>query len=494
MKESLDEIDITIPTRFLASFANKPLEPYKVFREFIDNSLQSYLDNKQALDDLPKSAKKCVVNIAWNENEIVVTDNAFGMNRDDFARALKLGEKSERSDEGDRLSRFGEGLKDAAFFAAHDCIIETVALGSGEHYHIDMDLDYIEKHSPNKIPYESQACDSSEHGTRIRLKKLNPICTYSNSLEKRVRKSLGRIYSAYLSDGFLEIDLNNQPIIYDEPELFVREDTDSEAICYFANEDGFEFQGKRYRYEGEIGILKTGDSSGYGTGFDYFQARRCIVFSDHPEKLFGKHNDRRFQHVYGKIYLKGNEWPITANKDKIKWDQGLEEQFIADLMKNEGVAEIFKIAHKTKYREASANANRKKTAPPTAEDFQPKPSITPSGGYASITVAQPKKTSVSKKVEYAGDVKTIDIEIFDDDPDRDFIHLSQGEEGKTKIEVNLSSPFVAPYLGSDKAKQLLYAFAVAFALARIEANKQGFKLNESYALETALNQIMRKAK
>ena len=214
--EKTDDIDITISSSLLGSFGDMPMEMYKVFREFIDNSLQSYLDNREQLDSLPNSPKKCVVSITWDQSEIVIIDNAWGMDDEAFRRALKLNARSSRANENDRLSRFGWGLKTAACYASRDFIIDTVALGSKQRFHTEMDIDYIANYGPKTNERITSECLPTEHGTKILLKKLNPHCVYSLNTDKKVRKKLERIYGWYISDGVLEITINKQPIIPEE--------------------------------------------------------------------------------------------------------------------------------------------------------------------------------------------------------------------------------------------------------------------------------------
>ena len=229
-----------------------------------------------------------------------------------------------------------------------------------------------------------------------------------------------------------------------------------------------------------------------------------MFFSDHPSVLFGKANDARFQHVVAEIELIGNEWPITTNKDAIQWgDQGLQEQFIADLMKDADVKKIFDIAKKTHFRTSKTGSSKTtQTSSDTAKKLDAEGSADasmPSAAPASSpvqTALEPKRTTTSKRIQFKDKTYFMDIVTYDDDPDRDFFKLKTDadDNGKVGVEVNLSSPFLAEYVTSDKATQLLYIFVEAFALSRLEAVKSGLQLNDSFALETALNEIMRKAK
>ena len=502
--ERTKDIDITVDSSILAQFQNMPMEMFKVFREFIDNSLQSYWDHKEKLDSLPGSPKKLVVQIEWTKSEIVITDNAWGMDEEAFGRALKLNKPSERADENDRLSRFGWGLKTAACYASRDYIITSVAYGSQNRYKAEMDIDYIKAYAPKTSRVTISDCLPSEHGTVIRLKKLNPRCTFNSNVEKKVRTKLARIYNRIIGDGALEISINNEVIIYEEPIMYIDPKTGTEALRTFANDQGFEFEGKRYKYEGWLGVIKKGDASGDTTGFQYYQANRIIVFSDHPHELFGSNNDARFQHVIGEIRLLGNEWPITTNKDKILWqDNGLREAFIQDLLREKDVQYVFKLAKNTKFRSNSKPVNRPEPVSPSPINSPVEPVSDPANPPISqptvpTIVSDPITTKIQKKVTYNQTTYKIDFVSFTDDPDRDWFNLkipeSEQDPAHIEIEINLSAPMIAEYSSSPTVEKIIFKFAEVFALARIEAMKSGLKMNDSFAIEQAINDIMRKAK
>ncbi len=503
--ERTKEIDITVDSSILATFQNMPMEMFKVFREFIDNSLQSYLDHREKLDSLPNSPKKLVMQIEWTGTEIVIKDNAWGMDEEAFSRALKLNKPSDRAEEDDRLSRFGMGLKTAACYASRDYIITSAAFGSQTQYKAEMDIDYIKAYSPKTSTATISDCLPTEHGTTIRMKKLNPRCTFNSSANKKVRAKLARIYNRLIGDATMEISINGELVDYQEPEMLIDPKTGTEALRTFANVDGFEFSGKRYRYEGWVGVVKVGDSSGDLTGFQYYQANRVVVFSDHPHDLFGGNNDARFQHVIGEIRLLGNEWPITTNKDQLQWeDSGLKDAFVKDLLREDAIQYIFKLAKNTKFRQQPKSNSGNTNSPSPVSS--PEPAVTeptdethdPTDVSPAAPTPDPVMTVITKRIAYKNTTYIIDIATFDDEPDKDWMNLKVPGEGEDpnhlKLELNMAAPMIAEYSSSPSSQRILYLMAEAFALARIEATKSGLKLNESFAIEQALNDIMRKAK
>src|SRR5574344_1998265 len=102
-------VDISIGTSFYSVLSRVRQKLERVFSEFIDNSLQSYLEHQDILDRVSNPGK-CKVNIEWDNKKIVITDNAFGMNFDDFSRALKLNTPKEQYAKNS-LGKYGMGLK-----------------------------------------------------------------------------------------------------------------------------------------------------------------------------------------------------------------------------------------------------------------------------------------------------------------------------------------------------------------------------------------------
>lgn len=509
------EFDITVDTSIISTFRGMPLEMYKVFMECIDNALQSYLDHKKVLDELPDSPKKLVVEITWTKTEIQVRDNAWGMNEEAFQRALKLNKPSARAKEDDRLSVFGMGLKTAACYASSDYFIYSTEYGSGTKYKAEMDVDYISMYAPKTCNVTIEEAPLEEHGTIIRMKKLNKRCLCNADSEKKVLAKLARIYHPYLYQEQLEIILNGIRVKYEEPTFLQDPHTGSDAVVLFSNNEGIEFEGERYRYEGWVAVVKKGDSSGETTGFDYYQAKRAIVLSDHPHELFGGNNDARFQHVYGQIQLFGNQWPVTVNKDTLQWsDNGLHDALIQDILRQENVRRLFELAKKTKYRAlSSANPGSQNSlsgdisgfAPGAPNPFAAAGSQTglmdsaQKGPTSFTTIPTPaiKQTKVTKKLTFKETVYDLDLITFEGDPDQDWFTLKrpEGEANPNHlvIEINMSAPLAAK-LNSPTGKKVFDLMAEVIVIARMEATKSGLKLNDSFAIEQAINEIMRKAK
>ena len=83
-----------IENNVIASYKRLSYDAWFAFAEFVDNSTQSYFDNKIKLDkSFAKNNEKLKVTINYNANDdsISIIDNSIGMNEVDLDRALKVG-------------------------------------------------------------------------------------------------------------------------------------------------------------------------------------------------------------------------------------------------------------------------------------------------------------------------------------------------------------------------------------------------------------------
>lgn len=531
-----EQFDITIDSGYLATYQDTPLEMFKVFREFIDNALQSYLDHKKDLDSFGDSPKKCIVNITWDETEIIIKDNAWGMDHEAFERALKLNKRGPNA-EKDQLSKFGIGLKSAACYASKDYIIVSCAYGSGVQYRTEMDIEYIQKNNPKTNPVEVSDCLKDKHGTIITLKKLITSCKFGDKSFKKVVRVLEKIYNHYLQKGILSVSINKRTLSYADPELH-REDklygwNGNDVYHAIIMDSGFEFEGVTYKYNGWIGMLEKGDSTGETSGLFIYQADRAIVLHYHPSDLFGSNNDYRFQRVTGEIELIGTNWPITINKEQIQWGEGgLQDAFIKSLLRDQETIKVFKTAKDYRARTNeidvldAVSTTEKSFSKPTQvknpESDSEKSQLpgtantsnsgSPSNSGSALPSVQGDSTTIIASPNgeeeannqatvtryYQGKAFQLTITAFNGSPDENWIKLRQSEENKRtnkyEISINAQVPFFKQFSSNAKSRALIVAFAQCFAMARLISVDQGLKMDQSLVLETALNDFVRKTR
>src|SRR4051794_26134045 len=85
----IPRVEIRPEVTMYAAFARLAYEPWHALAEFVDNSLQSYLTNRESLQGAHGPSFRLRVEIGIWDDHIEICDNAAGIARADFARAFR---------------------------------------------------------------------------------------------------------------------------------------------------------------------------------------------------------------------------------------------------------------------------------------------------------------------------------------------------------------------------------------------------------------------
>ena len=342
------EIMIRPESSILARYKESDYKIQGVLSEFIDNSTQSYFDNRSELNCI--GIDKCKIEIEIFPDYIRITDNAYGMNEKNFRRALKLDSPPE--DTSGRNEK-GMGLKTAATYLGSLWKVTTTELGSTELYVGEMDVDLIQSEAPEKITASALDCDKNDHYTIIEIKKLNQKITPQKL--RKVSDTIAEMYSRDIKNGDALIIINKSPLKYEMPAL--RKKDDGTEYMKTINTT-LAYEGVEYTFSGWAGIREKGSTS--GSGLTLLHKGRAVVTNYRPKSLLGNSNSFSYQRIIGEIDM-GDEWPISHTKDAFLWDGGLEDKFIETLKKKDvdGIGDLISISQSLRKDDVTKEEKKK---------------------------------------------------------------------------------------------------------------------------------------
>lgn len=491
--------DVTVESGIISIFQRQNFRLDRVFSEFIDNSLQSYLDHENILKRLA-DGEKCKISIIWDNNKIVIKDNAFGMNGEEFGRALKLKATNPNALRNNQLSVYGMGLKYASVYLGNHYSISSTAYNSNVRYYAEVDVPEFEANNPKTVPAKLSSEMKELHGTIITITDLRIKRTPDK--EKDLCEKIGIIYNHYIHKGILSISINNIPIKYQRPEL---RPTEEGGHYYEHFEDSFTVSGKTYNFSGWIGILNKGNQS--ITGLNLVQANRCIELGYKPEKLFGKGNSFQNSRVVGEIVFNGENYVLSFNKDKFVWaDDGAEETFINKLYSNQKVAYIIKMSKDLSFKDDEEKIKKKTTKTFKKSNVisvvneSPVNNVLMSNNVDNTTVNITNTTPVidttpiinnyeKYQIEVNGKLVPLYVDIQQGTENDDWIVFEKYDDGYLII-INFENKFICSNFNTQASKAASNAIAIVLATSMLKAQNLGLKLSEASLLLKTMNEIM----
>ena len=489
------EEDVSVGSGIIGTFSRLTQKIERVFAEFIDNATQSYRDHKEELSKL--NINSCTVNIMWTDDKITIKDNAFGMDRDGFRRALRLNAPAAQYSDDSR-SKYGMGLKLAATYLGKSYSIVTTQLGSKEKYIGEIDIDYFEQFNPTKVPCEMIETDAEDHFTEICIGKLEQ--KYTNATDKSLRKKLASIYNRDIVNGELNLYINGR--LVDAPEAALRKNVDTGSEYFDSFADSFVVNGKKYNYSGWVGILNK--ASVDEAGFTIIQNGRGIVLNYAPADLLGKSNSFPHQRIVGEIEFESDALTVSFNKDGFVWDDATQKAFILSLKRNDEISKMINIAKVLRKEEnikpVVDNNDVGKNKLKIVKDFSGLKSVERtlveppvSDEPVFLITEEDSSTDRTIPIDFEGVKYNLIISVKTDDPDADWLTIHKKDEDNSYyVLINGLSSYFSEYKNKE-AKEMLINFAVVIALARLSSTS---RMDEQKAkiIISQINKIIKNAK
>tara|TARA_B100000780_G_C21101585_1_gene444545 strand:- start:369 stop:1922 length:1554 start_codon:yes stop_codon:yes gene_type:complete len=473
--------------------------PWHATAEFVDNSLQSYLDNKSRLKKLHNNYK-LKIDIYVSSSVIEIKDNAGGISKETYERAFQAAMRPKRQT---GLSEFGMGMKTAACWFSNLWFVKSKALGEDFATEAKFDIEKITKEKIEKLSYKTSKMNKNNHYTIVTLKDLNHN-PRGRSVE-RIKDHLASMYRAFIERDEIEIRYNGSLLKFKEPIILNAvdmRDVDNDIVNpkkkIWKKNFSFEFPvscgHKKHSVKGKIGIRETMD--GKRAGFAVFRRNRLIFGSDdepwRPLKIIRQEGSAIAKRLYGELYF-DDEMEVTHTKDNINWSEDDKEIFLNKLKsvinsdempiisqsdrfkKNDPTLENSKI-----HERATASAVGKLSKVMLAlEDFTIPKSV-------EIPKELPKtksKAIVSKKrIHFEDQLWTVYIKLNRDKEthNQDWLQISLDPKSRKnkiiEIQIMMNKGYTSQYFG-DQEHELegLELLASYIALAEIISKERGEK-------------------
>jgi hypothetical protein len=513
------------------TFENQKTEIQFALGEYIDNSIDSYFKNKDALKKIDKDFRPFIeITFNSNKNLIVVEDNCAGIHKEDEERAFSIGKKN--PNHGD-LGTYGMGMKVSSFWFCPNWKVETKPINEKYKKTYEINLEDILVSGKSK---DSKVKSDADPFTKITLKNVysGRISTDTKTLAN-IEKYLSEMYRFMIMDESITIRFNGKPLSYKAPEIFHRryiDDKNGEEIRWLAHIPEFDLgtverDGKTIELKtlgGAVYIKKKGtNKKTEQKGFSLFWKKRLV--DGHPQRpwmpgtsdyddpdlqIYGAHNQYVATRLEGYIHLSPN-FQVPSTKDGVRWE-GKEEILIKKLKKYLENSSLFGDKSEKKYniikqcKKINKIADDDPVEPIDADgiidNFTPEDEDDVIVIPADIDDEEPEEGFFNDEnktypVQYEGTTWEVDIKTINKTDEKLYkiVKGPFGKEGDSKrkvgLKINFGHPFYINHFPQNDLEELaegIIKFCIALALAEsIAAETHG---NQAAQVRLIFNQII----
>lgn len=512
IEHNISVVDITIGANMYGRISDLPNTPSHVLAEFVDNALQSSRDKKEQLLALDVNYRLRVdIDFEWDENTnqatvITVTDNAGGIDADNYTKAFKL---ANTPDNNEGLNEFGMGLKTAALWLGNEWNVKTSAFGETVSRSITFDLNKVLAGSLTKLVVKAEEAEATEHYTTIRIASPTPKSPTKKALDK-IRTELSSIYRKSLRQNEADIYVDGVKLTFEESEILTApsvKDPKGPAI-YWRKDIDFKFG--KYRATGFIGILK--DINSTKNGFVLLRRGRVVYGAEtdgryFPKSLSGSTGTFRYKRIFGELELEG--FAVSFNKNDLQDKENLEA--LMEMLRGEihtkefdlyNQAEDYRLDERQKKvnKLVKSHNNDKKKNEKIEVVTKPQP-VTTTTTYTPDTTSQLSIVSEPNAdtplvMGHFDDTYNINgkdyklrVEMVDKGNELVWLDTMQQDENVVTCKINMNHVFFQHFQNSEKA---IVAILKTMALAKFMAKEEG---NDSTAeLFDSFNAYIKKTK
>jgi hypothetical protein len=488
----------------LALFPSMKYKAWYALGELVDNAIQSYRANRDALHQA-HPGYRLRVEIEIHGESIIVRDNAAGIRADDIPRAFA---PAQPPPDSSGLAQFGIGMKSAACWYARRFSVETSAIGEDTERTVEINIPIILETRSDNVDVRVKPASRQAHGTTVTLQELNQPAPTGRTLGK-IRSYLGSIYRSFLRTGEVELIVHNQQLNYREPTLLTapRWDKPNGPIEVW-RKDVDVMLGSGRRVTGWVGIREKGSTSEAGLALLY---RGKVVVgagsmaqdadgSFRPTNIFGQSNSFAYQRIFGELDV--SELGVAYSKDDVIWG-GDEESFLTSLKDALDAEPLPVIRMANSYRksdhsrdvnvEAEIQRAVNATASAAAQTFDQSPATDDEySGSRPIRVSGVDKTEkppISALLPIPSALGlSARFEVVTEPFETKLIRIVKDQDVDV-VKVNRSAPFMRSFASLPEGDiEPILRLCLAIALAEIQA--RGTPHGRVSMLRSALNKLL----
>tara|TARA_B100001173_G_scaffold98303_2_gene85004 strand:- start:4423 stop:5904 length:1482 start_codon:yes stop_codon:yes gene_type:complete len=472
-----ETVSCKIQVSLYGMFRHLPNTPWYAFAEYVDNAVQSYLDNKEQLKKINKGyVLEVRLEIDKNEDSIFIEDNAAGIGVNNYWRAF---EPANLPIDQSQLNEYGMGMKTASVWLSDKWTVVTTALGEDIERTTVFDLNKVLEEKKEDLTVKRKAVKKEKHGTRIILQNLSHNSPKPQQHGK-IKKHLTSIYRKFIKSGELKLYFNGELLSYQPPKVlktpFV-DDPNGKKILW---KKPIKFKMGNFSAKGYIALLET-MSTNIDNGLSLFRRGRVIVGSHdqkyRPTILCGQPGSPLDKRLFGELELEG--FGVSFNKGS--FEETTEVEALMQGLKHDlsinGKSLLKQGQHYTKPK---SKADIKKSVKKVLKSLKEQKNKT----KAPINI--PKKEERKKE---SNSVSKVVI----DESDYDYVNIGPNKYGyKVKFVDSLNNPlytctkanedeydievnFAHELFKKDDVNEVIVALVKALALAEQESPNQGTK-------------------
>ena len=478
--------------------------------EFVDNSIQSFLDNETKLRK-KFSNYSPIIEIFVSKNEIEIIDNCSGISDKDAERAFSIAAPNPNQI---GIGTFGMGMKVSACWYTNTWTVQTKHINEDRIKEYNIDVEKILKTNDLDIgPVEKT--NEGRPFTRVLLKEPFKDKRPRSAQVADIKTYIADMYRFFLENKIVEIYYNGDPIFYISPPVKVMpyiKGNQTKELIWKTKIPRLDL-GDGFWAEGEAYLREKGNTTKQ-RGFGIFWKRRLVTGSvldpwmpnvDHFDNkkdrdkygIYAGANQAINQRLEGYLEI-SPKFEVPSTKNGVLWE-GKDLMLMAKLkqyLKDCPVADdefgkkynfleqakkgSWSAKNDRQLEEYECHVNESAFKDFKKQDYLPDISkiteVSNEEEDAAENFEFSEKEVVHKSFEYEDKIWKLGVS-FERDEKESFLKKvesrdeSEASDNIINLKVNLGHPFVRRFFGDKDAKEGILRFCRAFIIAETVAKE-----------------------